>query len=105
MTIEGKFMRIQAWTLFFILEEETPTVPIWIMLPSLPLLFYKKPFLTPLLESVGKILCLDNASVKSSRAGIDKVKMQIDFTNPRCRHVWIGLHPEDETSGFWLLVV
>ena len=30
-----------------------------------------------------------------------KVKMQIDFTKSRPRHVWIGLHPEDDIIGIW----
>ena len=72
MTIEGKFMRIQAWTPFFKPEEETPIVPVWILLYGLPWHCYKKPFLTPLLESVGKVLYLDIASIKRSRAGMAK---------------------------------
>ncbi|KAG5605824.1 hypothetical protein H5410_027316 [Solanum commersonii] len=32
MTIEGKLMRIQAWTPNFRLEEETPIVPTWVLL-------------------------------------------------------------------------
>ena len=33
MTIEGKLMRIQAWTEFFTPEEETPIVPVGILHP------------------------------------------------------------------------
>ncbi|KAG5580322.1 hypothetical protein H5410_050949 [Solanum commersonii] len=64
MTIEGKLMRIQAWTPNFRPEEETPIVPIWVLLPGLPWHCFKKEFITPLLESVGKVLYLDTASIK-----------------------------------------
>lgn len=30
-----------------------------------------------------------------------KVKMQIDLSKPRPRHVWIGLHNEDNTIDIW----
>lgn len=32
---------------------------------------------------------------------MDKVKMQINLTKPRTRHVWIGQHNEDDTIGIW----
>lgn len=50
MTIEGKVIRIQAWTPFFKSEEETPIVPVCILVPRLPWNCFKKAFLTPLLE-------------------------------------------------------
>lgn len=30
-----------------------------------------------------------------------KVKMQIDLTKPRPRHVCVGLHKDDDTIGIW----
>lgn len=54
MSIEGKLIRIQAWTTFFTLEEETPIVPVWILLPGLPWHSSKSPSLF-LLESLGKV--------------------------------------------------
>ncbi|KAH0768842.1 hypothetical protein KY290_012823 [Solanum tuberosum] len=101
MTIEGKLMRIQAWTPNFKPEEETPIVPIWVLLPGLPWHCFKKEFITPLLESVGKVLYLDTASINRTRASMAKVKVQVDLTKTRPRHVWIGLDEEDLTIGRW----
>ncbi|KAK4716303.1 hypothetical protein R3W88_014641 [Solanum pinnatisectum] len=101
MTIEGKLMRIQAWTPNFRPEEETPIVPIWVLLPGLPWHCFKKEFITPLLDSVGKVLYLDTASIKRTRASMAKVKVQVDLTKARPRHVWIGLDDEDLTIGRW----
>ncbi|KAH0768928.1 hypothetical protein KY290_012909 [Solanum tuberosum] len=101
MTIEGKLMRIQAWTPTFRPEEETPIVPIWVLLPGLPWHCFKKEFITPLLESVGKVLYLDTASIKRTTASMAKVKVQVDLTKARPRHIWIGLDDEDLTIGRW----
>lgn len=68
-------MKIQDWTLFFTPEEETLIVPTWILLLGLPWHCFKKPFLIPLLESVGKVLYLDSASIRRSRAGMAKKKL------------------------------
>ncbi|KAH0736057.1 hypothetical protein KY285_011764 [Solanum tuberosum] len=101
MTIEGKLMRIQTWTPNFRPEEETPIAPIWVLLPGLPWHCFKKEFITPLLESVGKVLYLDTASIKRTRASMAKVKVQVDLTKTRPRHVWIGLDDDDLTIGRW----
>ncbi|KAH0776722.1 hypothetical protein KY290_008133 [Solanum tuberosum] len=101
MTIEGKLMRIQTWTPNFTPEEETPIVPIWVLLPGLPWHCFKKEFITPLLSPIGKVLYLDTASIKRTRASMAKVKVQVDLTKARPRHVWIGLDEEDLTIGRW----
>ena len=100
MTILGKLMRIQAWKPFFTPEEEKTIVPVWILLQGLFWHYYKKPFIIPLSEYVGKVLYLDTTSIKWLRAGMGKEKIKIDLTKPRPIHVWIGLHPEDNTIGF-----
>ncbi|KAH0716635.1 hypothetical protein KY285_012666 [Solanum tuberosum] len=101
MTIEGKLMRIQTWTPTFTPEEETPIVPIWILLPGLPWHCFKKEFITPLLSPIGKVLYLDTASIRRTRASMAKVKVQVDLTKARPRHVWIGLDEKDLTIGRW----
>lgn len=53
----------------------------------------KKPFLTVLLKLVGKVLYLDTASIKRSRDGMGKVKMETFLTKRRPRHDWVGLDP------------
>ncbi|KAG5598993.1 hypothetical protein H5410_030363 [Solanum commersonii] len=62
---------------------------------------FKKEFITPLLESVGKVLYLDTASIKRTKASMAKVKVQVDFTKSRPRHVWISLDDKDLTIGRW----
>lgn len=101
MNIEGKDTRLQKWTLFFTLEEETPIGLVWVLLPDLPWNCFKKPFLTPLLKYVGKILYLDTTSLTRTRVGMGKFKMEIDLLEIRAKEVWIQLDNEDNTIGRW----
>ncbi|XP_015158403.1 uncharacterized protein [Solanum tuberosum] len=101
MTIEGKLMRIQTWTPNFRPEEDTPIVHIWILLPGLPWHFFKMEFITPILSPIGKVVYLDTASIKRTRASMAKVKVQVDLTKARPRHLWIGLDEKDLTIGRW----
>lgn len=71
---------------------------------GLPWHCFKKQFLTPLLESLGKVLYIDMASFKRSKEGMAKVKMQIDLTNKIPKHIWLGLHKKNLTIGRWKLV-
>ncbi|KAG5621268.1 hypothetical protein H5410_006486 [Solanum commersonii] len=104
MTIEGKLMRIQTWTPNFRPEEETPIVPIWVLLPGLPWHCYKKEFVTPLLSHVGKVLYLDTITIQKTRGSMAKVKVQVDITKARPSHIWLGLDDEDLTIGRWQAV-
>ena len=83
MTIEGQFMRIQAWTPDFTPEEETPIVPIWVALQGLPWHCYNKVLLTTILESIGKVLYLDSPTSQKTRGSTTRVKVQIYITKKR----------------------
>lgn len=67
------------------------------ILPGLPWHCFKKTFLTPLLETVDKVLYLDENSIIRSREDMAKVKVQMDLSKPRPSHVWIGIEDEDLT--------
>uniref|UniRef100_M1D937 Non-LTR retroelement reverse transcriptase n=1 Tax=Solanum tuberosum TaxID=4113 RepID=M1D937_SOLTU len=48
-----------------------------------------------------KVVYLDTASIKRTRASMAKVKVQVDLTKARPRHLWIGLDEKDLTIGRW----
>lgn len=96
-------MRIQAWTPFFTPEKETLIVPVWILQPGLAWHCFRKPFITPLLETVVKVLYMDTTSFKRYKVGMARMKLQIYLTKPRPIHVWIGLNDDDDIIGIWKL--
>ncbi|KAG5568615.1 hypothetical protein H5410_064366 [Solanum commersonii] len=49
----------------------------------------------------GRMTSEDTTSIKRTRASMAKVKVQVDLTKARPRHVWIGLDDEDLTIGRW----
>lgn len=81
--------------------EETPIVPVWISLPELPWHCYYKEILTAMLSPVGKVLYLDNATVNKTRGRMARVRIQLDLTKDRPKHVWLGYDEEDLNKGKW----
>ncbi|KAH0682785.1 hypothetical protein KY285_022210 [Solanum tuberosum] len=104
MFITGHSMKIQMWNPEFKPEDETPVVPIWITLHELPWHCYYMDTLTLILSPIGKALYLDSASMQKTRGGVAKVRIQIDLTKERPRHVWLGFSEKDPTREKWQII-
>nr|XP_016479403.1 PREDICTED: uncharacterized protein LOC107800694 [Nicotiana tabacum] len=107
MYIQGQRMELQAWTPNFNPNEDNPIVPVWIVIPKLPWYFYYMEALSVLLSPIGKVLHLDLASMQKTRGSVAKVKMQVDLTQLRPHHVWLGFDEDQDVNGDgqWLEVV
>lgn len=107
MYIQGQRMDLQAWTPTFNPTEDNPTVPVWIVIPELLWHFYYRELLSVLLSPISKILHLDLASMQKARGSVAKVKMQVDLTQERPHHVWLGFDEDQDVNGDgqWLEVV
>ncbi|OIT37596.1 hypothetical protein A4A49_19132 [Nicotiana attenuata] len=92
MYIQGQIMSKEAWNPIFKPNEDSPIVPIWIMIPELPWHLYYMEILTPLLSPIEKALFLDLASFQKTRGSVVKVKMQIDLTKERTTHTFGPLY-------------
>ncbi|XP_070057289.1 uncharacterized protein [Nicotiana tomentosiformis] len=99
MYIQGKMMKIEAWSLLFNPNEDSLIVPVRVVIPELPWHFYYMEILTPPLSSVGKALFLDLASFSKTRGSVAKVKMHIDLTKKRPSHVWLGFDEDQDVNG------
>ncbi|OIT30421.1 hypothetical protein A4A49_25953 [Nicotiana attenuata] len=99
MYIQGQMMRIEAWNPIFKPNEDSPIVPVWIMIPKLPWHLYYMEILSPLLSPVGKALFLDLASFQKTRGSVAKVKMQVHLTKDRPTHVWLGYDEDQDVNG------
>ncbi|OIT07450.1 hypothetical protein A4A49_31318 [Nicotiana attenuata] len=99
MYIQGQLMELEAWTPAFKPNEDSPIVPIWVVIPELPWHLYYMEILTPLLSPIGKALYLDLASFQKTRGSVAKVKIQIDLTKERPHHVWLGYDEEEDENG------
>lgn len=106
MYIQGQMMKLEASTPKFNPNEDSPIVPVWVVIPELPWHFYYMEILTGLLTSVGKALYLDLVSFQKTRGSVAKIKVQIDLTKPRAHHVWLGFDENQDVNddGGWLEV-
>lgn len=91
--------RAKAWSPNFKPTEDSPIVPTWTVIPELPWHFYYMKILTGLLSPVGKALHLDLASFQKTRGSVAKVKIQIDLTKTRPRHVRLGFDENQDVNG------
>lgn len=92
-------MRIQTWTLFITLEEEIPIEQFGSYCQDYPIIASKNVSSLPYWNLQESSFTWDTIYNKRSRTRMAKVKMKIDLTIPRPRHMWIGLHNEDDTIG------
>ncbi|OIT07896.1 hypothetical protein A4A49_43572 [Nicotiana attenuata] len=99
MYIQGQMMRIEAWNPIFKPNEDSPIVPVWIIVPERPWHLYYIEILSPLLSPIGKALFLDLASFQKTRGSVVKVKIQIDLTKERPTHVWLGYDEDQDVNG------
>ncbi|OIT20579.1 hypothetical protein A4A49_56079, partial [Nicotiana attenuata] len=106
MYIQGQMMKLEAWSPAFKPNEDSPIVPIWVVIPELPWHLYYMEILNPLLSPIGKALYLDLASFQKTRGSVAKVKIQIDLTKERPHHVWLGYddNQDENGDGEWLEV-
>ncbi|TMW98177.1 hypothetical protein EJD97_004399, partial [Solanum chilense] len=71
---------------------------------SLPLHCYNKVFLSTILESIGKVLLLDSPTSQRIWGSTTRVKVQVDLTEERPSHVWLGFKNSNPNKGRWLKV-
>ncbi|XP_009600554.1 uncharacterized protein [Nicotiana tomentosiformis] len=107
MYIQGQRMELQVWTPNFNPNEDNPIVPVWIVIPELSWHFYYMEVLSVLLSPIGKVLHLDLASMQKTRGSVAKAKMQVNLTQFRPHHVWLGFDEDQDVNGDrqWLEVV
>lgn len=79
--------------------DETPIEPVCISLLELPWHFYYKEILTDMLAPICKVLYLDNATVNKTRGRMARVRIQLDLTKDRPKHVCLCYDEENLSKG------
>ncbi|OIT33237.1 hypothetical protein A4A49_26417 [Nicotiana attenuata] len=98
MYIQGQMIKLEAWTPAFKPNEDSPIVPIWVVIPELPWHLYYMEILTPFLSPIGKALYLDLASFQKTRGSVAKDEngdgewLEVQYDNlpaycTHCRHL------------------
>ncbi|OIT29407.1 hypothetical protein A4A49_52394 [Nicotiana attenuata] len=82
-------MKILKWTPDFKPEEETPIVPVWILIHQLPWHLFKWNIVSRLVQDVGVAVAPDMATYSKSRGNVAKVKVEIDLLKPRLDQIWL----------------
>ncbi|XP_009765415.1 uncharacterized protein [Nicotiana sylvestris] len=94
--IEVQVMWLEQWTPDFKPEEDSPVVPVWVLLPDLPFHCHTWYYIKQILSPIGIPLTMDMATNNKTRPSMAKVRIEVDLTKPKLNSVWVG--QEYETS-------
>ncbi|XP_059295368.1 uncharacterized protein LOC132048688 [Lycium ferocissimum] len=100
--IDGMVMWLQKWNSDFKPEEDSPIVPVWVLLPGLLFHFHPWNYVKKILRPIGIPLSPDLATENRTRPNMAKVRVEVDLTKPRLNQIWVG--QEDEANplkGFY----
>ncbi|OIS99039.1 hypothetical protein A4A49_20107 [Nicotiana attenuata] len=78
--IDGMVMWLQKWSPDFKPEEDSPIVPVWVLLSGLPFHCHTWYYVKKILAPVGVPLSMDLATDYRTRPGMAKVRVEIDLT-------------------------
>ncbi|OIT04497.1 hypothetical protein A4A49_17550 [Nicotiana attenuata] len=99
--IEGKQMWLQKWSPNFKPKEDSPIVPVWVLLPGLLFNMHNWHYVKQVLSSVGTPLTLDVATYGKTRPSMAKVRVEIDLLKSQLESIWVGSEDEDSSlKGF-----
>lgn len=83
-------IHVFKWTPDNKVSEESLIVPIWISLPSLPILFLSKNTLFSIAQLIGKPLKIDSPTTGLRRPCVACVCREIDILKELPRRIWVG---------------
>ncbi|XP_059289203.1 uncharacterized protein LOC132042694 [Lycium ferocissimum] len=99
--IEGQVMWLEKWTPNFRPDVDSPIVPAWVLLPSLPIHCHSWHYVKQIVDTIGTPLSMDLATENRTRPSMAKVRVEIDLTRPKIDSVWIGVEDDDSPlKGF-----
>lgn len=92
---------VTKWSPNFKLEEDSPIVPVWVLLLSLPFYFHTWHYVKQVLGPVGIPLSMDITTDYRTRPSMAKVRVEVDLTKPFLNSVWVRMEEEpNPLKGF-----
>ncbi|KAF5471945.1 hypothetical protein F2P56_008702 [Juglans regia] len=79
------------WTPDFKEEEEPSIVPVWIVLPGLPPIYYHESFLKILTAPIGRFIRSDNSTRCATRTDGARICVEMDAAKQPLPYFWIGM--------------
>ncbi|XP_075101803.1 uncharacterized protein LOC142177231 [Nicotiana tabacum] len=96
-TFNNRPMMLKQWEPDFDISKETNRiVPIWVLLPGLPIQYWATENLGRIASYLGKLVCTNKLTTQGDRISYAKILVDIDISQPLPEYVLI----EDEKSGY-----
>lgn len=87
-------MRVFRWTP----EIESPIVPVWVSLPSLPLFMFNKQCLFSIGSSIESPMTCDQPTAEISRTSVARICVQVNLLKKIPSRIWLEC---GDLPGFW----
>ncbi|MQL71178.1 hypothetical protein Taro_003496 [Colocasia esculenta] len=89
--VHGRIFKFCKWTMDFSPTKDSPLVPVWLHLPSLPANFYCEPMIRSIAGTIGPVLQVDQNTSKMIRADAAVACVQLDVSKKLPDRVWVGV--------------
>ncbi|XP_060179505.1 uncharacterized protein LOC132609505 [Lycium barbarum] len=90
ITLQGQVMWLEKWTSNFKADEDSPIVPVWVLLPELPFHLHAWNYLKQIVRPIGVPWLMDAATDFRTRPSMAKIRVEVDLTKPKLNAIWIG---------------
>ncbi|XP_060170920.1 uncharacterized protein LOC132601883 [Lycium barbarum] len=95
-------MWLEKWTPDFKPDEDSPIVPVWVLLPELPFHCHSWHYLKQIVGSIGVPLTMDLATENITRPRMAKIRVEVDLTKPKLTSIFVGSEADSSpVRGFY----
>ncbi|XP_059281415.1 uncharacterized protein LOC132035126 [Lycium ferocissimum] len=100
--IERQVMWFEKWSPHSKPDEDSPIVPVWVLLPELPFHCHSWNYIKQIVRPAWIPLSSDLATDHRTRPSMAKVRLEVDLTKPKVTSIFVGVE-EDSSSlkGFY----
>ncbi|XP_060211621.1 uncharacterized protein LOC132639155 [Lycium barbarum] len=100
--IDEQVMWLEKWTPEFKPDEDSPIVPVWVLLPGLPFHLHTWNYVKQVVAPIGTPLTMDAATKNRTRPSMAKVRVEVNLTKTKLTSIFVGTEDENfPRKGFY----
>ncbi|XP_059302160.1 uncharacterized protein LOC132054115 [Lycium ferocissimum] len=93
--IDEQVMWLEKWAPEFKPDEDSPIVPVWVLLPGLPFHLHTWNYVKQVVAAIGTPLTMDAATENRTRPSMAKVRVEVNLTKTKLTSIFVGTEDEN----------